>query len=114
MRWLSGGLTFVNFATVTGLIVGILTGGLTPFCASLASIVGVIAGVIAFGRTSDSQPKREPSVTTSTPARERYRNVYKWLITACFVIFAVRSFCWLLYIDSNDLKIQSPNNLGDL
>jgi hypothetical protein len=26
----------------------------------------------------------------------------------------VRSFCWLLYIDSSELKIQSPNNLGDL
>src|SRR5678816_1010048 len=23
-------------------------------------------------------------------------------------------FCWLLYIDSSELKIQSPNNLGDL
>src|SRR5437868_5564675 len=29
-------------------------------------------------------------------------------------MFAVRSFCWLLYIDGSDLKIQSPNNLGDL
>ncbi|HJX81317.1 MAG TPA: hypothetical protein VJ248_04755, partial [Candidatus Udaeobacter sp.] len=26
----------------------------------------------------------------------------------------MRSFCWLLYIDGSDLKIQSPNNLGDL
>ena len=29
-------------------------------------------------------------------------------------MFAVRSFCWLLWIDGNNLKIQSPNNLGDL
>ena len=26
----------------------------------------------------------------------------------------MRSFCWLIYIDGGDLKIQSPNNLGDL
>ena len=26
----------------------------------------------------------------------------------------MRSFCWLLYIDGSELKIQSPNNLGDL
>jgi len=26
----------------------------------------------------------------------------------------VRSFCWLLYIDGSEWKIQSPNNLGDL
>jgi hypothetical protein len=29
-------------------------------------------------------------------------------------MFAVRSFCWLLYIEGDELKIQSPNNLGDL
>jgi hypothetical protein len=36
------------------------------------------------------------------------------LVAAFFALFAVRSFCWLLYIDGGDLKIQSPNNLGDL
>jgi hypothetical protein len=36
------------------------------------------------------------------------------LLVACFTIFAVRSFAWLLYIDGNELKVQSPNNLGDL
>ena len=30
------------------------------------------------------------------------------------MVFAVRSFCWVLWIDGNNLKIQSPNNLGDL
>ena len=29
-------------------------------------------------------------------------------------MFAIRSFCWLLFIDSDQLRIQSPNNLGDL
>ena len=29
-------------------------------------------------------------------------------------MFAVRSFCWLLYPDGEQLRIQSPNNLGDL
>src|SRR5207245_371289 len=29
-------------------------------------------------------------------------------------VFAIRSFCWVLYIDGSDLKIQSPNNLVDL
>jgi hypothetical protein len=32
----------------------------------------------------------------------------------CFGLFAARSFCWLLYIDGSELRIQSPNNLGDL
>ncbi len=44
----------------------------------------------------------------------RYRRVWFWAVAVCFAAFAVRSFCWLLYIDSSELKIQSPNNLGDL
>src|SRR5436189_3776857 len=44
----------------------------------------------------------------------RYRRVWLWAVAVCFAVFAVRSFCWLLYIDSSELKIQSPNNLGDL
>src|SRR5215470_4061038 len=44
----------------------------------------------------------------------RYRRFWLWIIAACFVVFAVRSFCWLLYIDGSELRIQSPNNLGDL
>ena len=44
----------------------------------------------------------------------RYRRVWFWAVAICFAVFAVRSFCWLLYIDSSELKIQSPNNLGDL
>src|SRR4030095_5033992 len=44
----------------------------------------------------------------------RYRRIWFWGVAFCFAIFAVRSFCWLLYIDSSELKIQSPNNLGDL
>ena len=44
----------------------------------------------------------------------RYRRIWFWAVAVCFAVFAVRSFCWLLYIDSSELKIQSPNNLGDL
>src|SRR5207245_2886991 len=44
----------------------------------------------------------------------RYRHVWFWAMAVCLAVFAVRSFCWLLYIDGSDLRIQSPNNLGDL
>ena len=35
-------------------------------------------------------------------------------MVAIFAIFAIRSFCNVLFIDGNELKIQNPNNLGDL
>jgi hypothetical protein len=60
------------------------------------------------------QRRLQKNAPRSTPAPWRYRKVWLWLLGACFLMFAVRSFCWLLYIDGNQLKIQSPNNLGDL
>jgi hypothetical protein len=113
MRWLSAGLTFVNFTTVTGLIIGIIAGGLTPFCAAAAFTVGVFAAVTAYFRTLDTRETKDTLDAAGTHP-QRYRDIWKWLIVACFAIFAVRSFCWLIYIDGNVLRIQSPNNLGDL
>ena len=36
------------------------------------------------------------------------------MVGVVFALFAVRSFCFLLWVDGANLKIQSPNNLGDL
>ena len=112
MRWLAAGLTLVNFATVAGLLFGIVGHGLGRLNASAAFAVGVFAAVLAYLKTSDPKTKREiPSWESSW---HRYRDTWKWLVAACFVIFAVGSFCWLFYIDSDQFRIQSPNNLGDL
>src|SRR6266536_6428585 len=61
-----------------------------------------------------AQRRLQKNARGSNPAPWRYRKVWLWLLGACFLMFAVRSFCWLLYIDGDQLKIQSPNNLGDL
>jgi hypothetical protein len=61
-----------------------------------------------------AQRRLQKDAPKSTPAPWRYGKVWLWLLGACFLMFAVRSFCWLLYIDGSDLRIQSPNNLGDL
>src|ERR1700726_5206214 len=112
MRWLAAGLTFVNIATLSGLLLGIVGGGLGPVNASAAFSIGIVAGILAWFKTVEPGPA--PSAQESPTATTRYRNTWKWLIAACFVIFAVRSFCWLFYIDGDQFRIQSPNNLGDL
>ena len=69
---------------------------------------------------SESRPSRrdqrrlQKDAPKSTPGPWRYGKVWIWLLGICFLMFAVRSFCWLLYIDGSELRIQSPNNLGDL
>src|SRR6202049_1907992 len=136
MKWLSAGLIFVNFSTVCGLILGMAANGLGPSVAVASLMLGAVAAVFAYLRTSDPMTKieifdsAEPVAELSTRAQRRlrragnlpstriairkYRNFWPWVLAACFAIFAARSFCWLLYIDGDQLKIQSPNNLGDL
>src|SRR5947209_456090 len=136
MRWLAAGLTYVNVATVWALVFGMLGGGLNKPLAALALLAGMIAAIFAFTVTADDRPPKaaaqqaeepEPAKKGTRASRRkkrtvaprekwwrRYRQFWLWFVVACFAIFAARSFCWLLYIDGNELKVQSPNNLGDL
>jgi len=133
MKWLSAGVTFVNFSTACGLILGMVGGGLTFSIAAISVIFG--AAIAAYLIASDSSKsdvlessKAEANIFSDTRWQQpggadvvsqhssfvKYRDAWKWILAACFAIFAFRAFCWLLYIDSEELKIQSPNNLGDL
>ena len=133
MKWLAATLTFVNLSTVCGLLLGMAGRGLNVLTAWLALICGAAFAVAAYLGTSDATVRnktakhapvegkpRKPSDSETTPnsaiwsALMRYRRVWFWTVAAFFAIFAVRSFCWLFYIDGSDYKIQSPNNLGDL
>src|SRR4029450_11646864 len=112
-------------------LLGIAGRGLNTMSAALALVCGAAFAVAAFLGIRDGadrqksadrpaeqeSPKRSEAEETpnSIPsALIRYRRVWFWAVATCFAVFAVRSFCWLLYIDSSELKIQSPNNLGDL
>jgi hypothetical protein len=127
MKWLSGGLTFVNFATVCALLFGMVAGGLGKTSALFSLCLGCAAAVLAYAGTSDArlaqttvtkEPKRsrqhQKKLTSAEDSPRSYKKIWLWLIGLCFAIFAVRSFCWLLYIDGDQLRIQSPNNLGDI
>src|SRR3989440_1948216 len=113
MKWLSGGLTFVNFATVCGLVIGMLTGGLNATVAWVALILAAGFALLAYLRTIDSEPQAA-AFDRGKSKTSRYRKLPIWILAGFFTIFAVRSFCWLLFVDGTELKIQSPMNLGDL
>src|SRR5437762_11460248 len=113
MKWLSGGLTFVNFATICGLFIGMLTGGLSTAVALAALILAVGFALLAYLRTTD--PKTQADALDRDKSKtSKYRNLPIWILAGLFAIFAARSFCWLLFVDGAELKIQSPVNLGDL
>src|SRR5262245_20624652 len=128
MKWLSAGLTFVNLSVVCGLLLGMAGHGLNSLSASLALICGVAFAVAAWLGTSDpDRPSRHRTATSkATPSRQQvktpqsptapwhYGQLRIGLYAAFVPLLAVRSVCGLLYIDGSELKIQSPNNLGDL
>src|SRR6266496_1321345 len=113
MKLLSAGLTFVNLSVVCGLLLGMVGHGLNGLSAALALVCGVAFAVAAWLGTSDPDKTGGSEAKSSKPT-VRYRKFWFWVVAAFFALFAVRSFCWLLYIEGSDLKIQSPNNLGDL
>jgi hypothetical protein len=136
MKWLSAGLTFFNVSTVGALLLGMVARGLSRPVAVFAMLLGLGAAFIAYWMT-DAGPFRarelapaEPGTaplprkrrhdrqtddtSVMVPPGQRYRSIWLWLLAACFAIFALRSFCWLIYPEGNELRVQSPNNLGDL
>ncbi len=126
MRWIAAGVSFVNFATVSGLLLGMAGHGLNRSIAAIALLLGMIAALFAYLCTLEHAviPADLPAVgssgdctetaPTASASASRYRQLWFWALAFCFAIYAVRSFCWLLYLDSNEWKVQSPNNLGDL
>lgn len=109
MKWLAGGLTLANFATICGLLLGMVAAGLGPVTSVTAFILAAGFAAIAYAGTIDMRPGPNGEATQT-----RYRFLVTWILAALFAVFAFRSFIWLLYVDGTDLKIQSPVNLGDL
>src|SRR3954453_11247918 len=133
MKWVTAGVTFVNLSVVCGLFLGLAGRGFNTLNATLALVCGAAFAVAALLGTRDGTPGNKVTNDSAPEQKQRkvsepqdhqnadipfalmrYRRVWFWAVAICFAMFAVRSFCWLLYIDGSELKIQSPNNLGDL
>src|SRR4051794_26924641 len=133
MKWVTAGVTFVNLSVVCGLFLGLAGRGFNTVNATAALVCGAAFAVAAFLGTRDTSASNEVASRSAPRQKQRkasepqdhqntdipfavtrYRRVWFWAVAICFAMFAVRSFCWLLYIDGSELKIQSPNNLGDL
>src|SRR5256885_9760071 len=107
MKWLSGGLTFVNFATICGLFIGMLTGGLRTAVALAALILGAGFALLAYLRTTD--PKSQADALNPDKSKtSKYRNPPNWILGGLFRIFAQRSSCGLRCCYCASLTTPSP------
>ncbi len=114
MKALAGGLTFVNVACVCAVGLGMMAGGLRNCSAVVCLLLGLAAAALAWFQTREANAAPRTDEAGSDSPGQPYRQIWFCLIAGCFAFFAFRSFCWLLFVEANQLKVQSPNNLGDL
>lgn len=113
MRLLSAGLIYVAVSTIAAVLLGEIAGGLRPNVSFLSLMVGAAVSVAAFFLTPP--PSADAPVSNSVDDRfSKYRSIWLCLSGFVFGIFAIRSFCWLLFFAGENINIQSPFNLGDL
>src|ERR1700676_1507153 len=98
MKALSAGLTFVSVSTVCGLLLGIACRGLGAETATLSLLLGGLVAIAAYLRTTDPEKLQKNANGSDSANGVRYERIWLWGIGACFLMFAARSFLWLLYI----------------
>lgn len=94
------GLVFMGVSCVAATLAGSLVGRLSPVLAMLAFLT---AFPVALWTWQCVSPGRIP----------RFSNIERLTILV-FVLACLRSFLWLVFLDGDQLKVLSRNNLGDL
>ena len=113
MRLLAAALIYVAVSTVAAVILGENAGGLSWGVSFVSLIAGASAAVATFFLMPLPPPRAPVSSTIDDPFW-KYRSIWLCLVGFVFAMFALRSFCWILFFAGEQLNIQSPFNLGDL
>ena len=101
-------LVFVASASLAALALVLPTHrGLDGLLAITSLAVGVLAGAGAYWQVRQRERLGHP------PRRWRL-SPWAWALVGAFALFALRSFCFLVYSDGQQLAIGSQDNLGDI
>ena len=101
MNFLAAALYAVASSVLIGIVLGFQNGALTPVVALLALSGGLVIGAIGWWRGRSASRLPRPG---------------GWAVASLvfFAIFACRAFLWLIFRDGDELRVLSPNNLGDM
>src|SRR5438270_12706674 len=92
-------LVAVCCATVSSVLFAFICGQLTPINSVMALVCGIIAGIL--------------SLRCSKVAAVSFTRSSQ-LLFLLFGLFALRAFCWVVFVNDDQIQVLSPNNLGDL
>lgn len=102
MRVLAAALVAFSVAVLSGVGLAFLRGGLAPPIADAALACGALLGVVAWGANKGAAADASD-----------FPKGWQLFPILCFVLFSLRAFCWLIFFNDDDIKVLSPNNLGD-
>jgi hypothetical protein len=97
-------LCWIAISTILGILFGYSSVQLTPSTAIIALLLGLILAVVPLflhrGGTRFRAPDR--------------RQFIAFAIAIFFLVFAVREFGQVIFVANDEIRVISPNNLGDI
>lgn len=102
MHYAASMLYGMAVSVLTAIVLGFVNRGLdhhSGVAALCAGVLAVLAGALHARRQQ--------------PGASRPRG-WEWFPVVLFALFAARAFLWLVFRETDDLAVLSPNNLGDL
>jgi hypothetical protein len=102
MNFVAPWLYAASAAVLSALALAFAFGGVTPGVAHTSLAVGAATAAAGFWHARGE-----------TLRRPRLKG-WEWGAVILFALFAQRAFLWLVFFDGDDIKVLSPNNLGDL
>ena len=102
MRGIVALLVATSVSVVVAIALGFIIGHLTPLTAALSLLCGIGGAIYSLTILHfPADPGQKPGALD-------------WFVIFCFGVFAVRSFCWLIFVDGEDFSILSENNFSDM
>jgi hypothetical protein len=97
-------LCWIAISTVLGILFGFSSLELTKSTSVVALLLGLIlAGVLLFLQRKE--------IRLAVPDR---RQIIAYAISLFFLVFAVREFSQVIFVVNDEVRVISPNNLGDI
>jgi hypothetical protein len=95
-------LVAMSVSVVAAIAFGFIAGHLTPLTAATSLLCGVGGAIYSLTILRfPAEPSQKP-------------RALDWIVISCFGLFALRAFCWLIFVDDEDFSILSENNFSDM
>jgi hypothetical protein len=102
MNFAAAILYAVSSSTLLAVALAFLRGGLSSSSAALAIGSGLLLAAATFWRGCREQNKTLPPT------------FWEWGAIVAFALVSLRIFLWVVFVEGDEIKVLSPNNLGDL